>query len=39
MAGQLLLTMSPGQPTVGIVHVSWHTVQVYKGGQEAVPPE
>jgi putative restriction endonuclease len=32
--GQPLLTVRPGQATVDIVHVKWHSVQVYKGTHE-----
>jgi putative restriction endonuclease len=34
LAGQPLLAARPGQPAVDIAYVSWHTVQVFKGGHE-----
>lgn len=32
LAGQRLLTSRPGQPAVDVVYVSWHSLQVFKGG-------
>ena len=37
LAGQPLLAARPGQPAVDIVYVSWHNVQVFKGGHEPSP--
>ena len=37
LAGQPLLAARPGQPAVDIVYVSWHNVQVFKGGHEPAP--
>jgi putative restriction endonuclease len=30
LAGQLLLNVRPGQPSVDVIYVDWHTVQVFK---------
>jgi len=32
LAGQPLLASRPGQPPVDLVHVTWHQIQVFKGG-------
>jgi putative restriction endonuclease len=37
LAGQPLLTARPGHPTVDVVYVNWHTVQVFKGSHEPAP--
>jgi len=29
-AGQPLLQVRPGQPSVDVIHVNWHTIQVFK---------
>jgi putative restriction endonuclease len=34
VAGKPLLAGRPGQPAVDIAYVSWHNVQVFKGGHE-----
>lgn len=34
LAGQPLLATRPGQPSVDIAYVNWHTVQVFKGSRE-----
>jgi putative restriction endonuclease len=34
LAGQPLLASRPGQPSVDLVFVGWHAVQVFKGGQQ-----
>jgi putative restriction endonuclease len=30
LAGQPLLTVRPGQPSVDVIYVDWHTIQVFK---------
>jgi putative restriction endonuclease len=35
LAGQPLLVSRPGQPSVDLVFVDWHAVQVFKGGHES----
>jgi putative restriction endonuclease len=30
LAGQPLLNVRPGQPSVDVIHVNWHTIQVFK---------
>jgi putative restriction endonuclease len=35
LAGQPLLASRPGQPTVDIVYVIWHSLQVFKRGHES----
>jgi putative restriction endonuclease len=32
LAGQPLLASRPGEPAVDLVHVTWHQIQVFKGG-------
>jgi len=35
LAGQALVDVRPGQPSVDVVYVNWHTIQVFKGhGQQ-----
>jgi putative restriction endonuclease len=34
LADKPLLPSRPGQPSVDLVYVSWHNVQVFKGGHE-----
>jgi putative restriction endonuclease len=29
--------VQPGQPSVDVVHINWHTVQVFKGGKHSTP--
>ncbi len=34
LAGQPLLASRPGQPVVDIAYITWHEIQVFKGGRE-----
>jgi putative restriction endonuclease len=34
LAGQPLLASRPGQPSVDVVYVTWHNIQVFKGDRE-----
>ena len=36
-AGQPLLRVRPGQPSVDVIYVNWHTIQVFKGHGHQAP--
>ena len=38
LAGQPILAVRPGQPTVDITYIDWHRVQVFKGDHHAALP-